>query len=112
MKLVEQNQNKLLIDEDIRFYSSYDIKYCIELLNKKKEEDKIKKNKLRAFLNEKIYKWDENFRFSSRLVNAHVVAFISLYYFFVEWVYYGIMFINTLIGTQSDALGNLLIYEF
>ena len=106
-RLFPKEDVHLLVNEDVKFFSDTDVKYCIELLRKiPKTSSGIKENKLKTF-GEKIYKWDDNFRFSSRILNAHVVAFVALYYFFIDWLYYGIIWINSLIGTQTDELCNL-----
>jgi hypothetical protein len=97
------NNGKLIINEDVKFYSDQDIKYCIDLLTIK---DNNKMNKEKKFIHH-IYKWNRNFKFSSRIINSHVVAIIALYYFFIDFVYYGVLQIDALIGTTTDALGNI-----
>lgn len=97
------NNGKLIINEDVKFYSDQDIKYCIDLLTIK---DNNKRNKEKKFIHH-IYKWNQNFKFSSRIINSHVVAIIALYYFFIDFVYYGVLQIDALIGTTTDALGNI-----
>jgi hypothetical protein len=99
------SDGKLIINEDIKFYSDHDIKYCIDLLIKDN-----KKNKEKKFIHH-IYKWNENFKFSSRIINSHVVAIIALYYFFIDFVYYGVLMIDSLIGTTTDALSNIYLRE-
>jgi len=74
----------LLVNEDVKFFSDTDVKYCIELLRKiPKTSSEIKENKLKTF-GEKIYKWDDNFRFSSfqksllhKILFFRTVAFLA-----------------------------------
>lgn len=109
-RLFSKEDVHLLVNEDIKFFSDNDVKYCIELLRKNPPTSaEIKENKLKTF-GKKIYKWDDNFKFSSRILNAHVVAFVALYYFFIDWLYYGIIWINSLIGSQTDELSNFFSF--
>lgn len=109
-RLFSKEDVHLLVNEDTKFFSDNDVKYCIELLRKNPQTSaEIKENKLKTF-GKKFYKWDDNFRFSSRILNAHVVAFVALYYFFIDWLYYGIIWINSLIGSQTDELSNFFSF--
>ena len=95
---------KFLVNEEVIFYSKTDINYCANLINKK-ETVATHSNVFKRLYNKYIYEWDENFRFSSRIVNAHIVAFFTLYYFLVIWVNYGIVLLNLLKRLTSN-LGN------
>jgi hypothetical protein len=110
-------KDKLLINEDIQFFSKYDIKYSFNLLNRKnsneeenensEKETKSKggaKKKLKRLFQRFIYKWHNHFKFSSRVLSAHLVAFLALYYFFIEWMFEGIFLIRKLIGTSANLL--------
>ena len=67
-------------EEDNKFYSVYDVKYCIELLknNKKAYLSKLNtktskptlKQRLISVFQKRIYTWNSNFRFSSRVINS------------------------------------------
>ena len=75
--------------------------------NKKKqlnESNTQQDNKIKHFFKTNIYDWNENFHFSSRIINAHFVAILALYYFFMDWIYYGILEINSLVGQSTDGL--------
>lgn len=95
---------KFLVNEEVIFYSKTDINYCANLINKK-ETVATHSNVFKRLYNKYIYEWDENFRFSSRIVNAHIVAFFALYYFLVVWVYVGIVLLNFL-NRLTSGLGN------
>ena len=43
------------MNEDLRFYSKSDIKYCIQLLKKKKDNGTCKE----SFFNRYIYEWND-----------------------------------------------------
>ncbi|CAF0809485.1 unnamed protein product [Brachionus calyciflorus] len=103
IKKKTNTNNRLLINEDERFYSIHDLKYCLDLYNNKKSEN-LKKNFLKRFL----YDWNENFKFSSRIINSHVVALLSLTYFFIEWTFLGIIFLKSLIGSATGSITDLL----
>lgn len=40
LKLIQKSEQKLLINEDLKFYSVYDLKYCINLFKRKKRANK------------------------------------------------------------------------
>ena len=42
---------------------------------------------MKNFIEKYIYDWDSEFRFSSRVLNVIVVAFLALYYFFLYWLF-------------------------
>ena len=85
-------------------YSQCDIDYVLDLFNRKNSsknhfnqvkhheyliecvEERNFKTKLARTL-KYIFKWDTNFRFSSRVVNTLVVSFVALYYFVVVLTY-------------------------
>jgi hypothetical protein len=165
----------MLVDEDVRFFSSHDICYCVcalrcskstkqsdkamrkrfmmryktrlnsnlneggELSTDEEEEEESEKEsvkneppqrddvgggggggegrqakskpfrlKLRKFIRKYVYKWHDEFRFSSRIINTHVVAVLALYYFMLDWLLFGYILIQALMGTVSDALYGLL----
>jgi hypothetical protein len=63
----EENTYKLLVNEDLKFFSKHDINYTFDLVNKKpeSEEEIIKKKSLIKRLFENlIYKWDDYFRYA------------------------------------------------
>ena len=96
------NQNKkLIINEDVRFFSNSDILYCIELFSTK-QMSKNSNGKLQELFNKYIYSWTKNFRYSSRIVNAHVVAFLAMYYFFVLWIFEGIRLLDFISSINSE----------
>jgi hypothetical protein len=123
----ESTKLKLLVNEDFLFFSKYDIIHTYNLLNTKPEssddEDESaddaaktgccqKNDKKKLSFKEKIvnkfekyvYKWDSDFKFSSRVVSAHLVSVITLYYFFLEWIFDGIYHIKTLTGKTANLL--------
>lgn len=96
-----------LMNEDLRFYSKSDIKYCIQLLkNKTKNNGSCKE----SFFNRYIYKWNDNFKFSSRVINAHVVAFLALFYFLAIWLYYGFLLLSFLEKVYIFILSLIFFY--
>lgn len=68
------------------------------------------KQRLMGFFQDFIYKWDENFRYSSRIISTHIVAYITLYYFFLTWLYYGIQYINSLVNKISTKFFDLILF--
>ena len=109
---LKRSESKLAFNENKKFYSNYDIKYCIELLNKKQikyyfeQRDNTRISKL---FTKYIYNWHNNFRFSSRILNSHVVGFYVLYSFFVNWVYWG--FVALSYAEIIDLIGNIYYFE-
>ena len=81
-------------NEDDKFFATADIRHCIELLRRNKPKDGLK-NKENLFTRY-IYKWDVNFRFSSRVINAHMVGLLTLFYFFSVWVYSGFRILDAI----------------
>ncbi len=94
-------------DEHEILYSTCNINYVFNLLNpisknnnvpsevlvtsKTNRFDSFKINyypKIIKFIHHFIYKWDDNFRFTSRFLNTIVVAATCLYYFFLYWFYW------------------------
>ena len=105
--LISNKRKVLVTNEQETFFADCDIRYCINLMkiNKKKQpENNQQDNKIKHFFKTNIYDWNENFRFSSRILNAHFVAFLALYYFFMDWIYYGILEINSLVGQTTNGL--------
>ena len=115
---------KLLINEDLRFFSRPDITYSFNLVNKtirmcRQEErnfssdanlttrDKLVR-KLRLTLQAHVYKWDDDFRFSARVVSAHLVAFLALYYFMIDWVVTGVWVLRRLQDIMTDLLALMI----
>ncbi len=117
-------------DENEVFYSQYDLNYVLRLVNKKNYEtettDKIKKSLIKNLENKYkfseiveiskpkkfmslfkrfIYDWKDDFRFSSRFINSVVVAFVTLYYFFIVIAYQS----ATLTGTITETINENLI---
>ena len=124
-------RKKPLINEDLIFFSKYDIKYCHKTLNPKYtyfEEDRTDlgdravrlsggrfrmpvsraKGKLKTYFEKYVYKWHPHFKFSSRILSAHLVGFLALYYFFMEWTFNGIYQISQLAETSINLLDVLL----
>ncbi len=119
------------IDDDNEvFYSQYDLNYVFRLVNKKSYEtnsiEKIDKNliknleakykyseiveinrpkKLMSLFKRLIYDWKDHFRFSSRFVNSVVVAFVTLYYFFIITAYNAV----NLTTTANDMVNDFVI---
>lgn len=88
-------------DDDEILYSKCNINYVFYLFNPSfKPVKNVKASssnlnlksrlylKLTHFLNRYIYKWDDNFRFTSRFLNTMVVASVNLYYFFLFWYFW------------------------
>ena len=78
---------------------------------------KIKKSKFMETLKKLgnfIYKWDTNFKFSSKYVNSVFVAVVALYYFVLFWGYYIITNITawTLLLPNNPALIDLTNFDF
>jgi hypothetical protein len=129
------------VNEDLKFFSQYDIRYCFDVINNKQpdeffsedhalkeereeaerlaahsktEEEKkaYKKERLKTkiktlpkqLFEKLIYKWHPNFRFSSRVINAHLVAIVALYYAFVQWLVGGVILFDYLQNTTYDML--------
>ena len=175
--LTSKNTNKrLIINEDYKFHSKFDVLYCLKLANrhrkkenedesdsdsdedkkeetehekdlkkqvkeqeenniktlkghtpdsvilkksnsfdtidtKKTEKTEKKKNtfgqKLKKIFRKKIYRWDPNFKFSSRVINAHVVAFLALYAVFITYFYQGYLSLQSKINQSNDLIGNI-----
>lgn len=105
---VEERQiekEKLLVNEDTLFYSKYDIKYCMQIFKNATGDDDYDDNEKRWFARLRstrvggrivrlferyVYKWHPHFKFSSRIISAHLVAALALYYFFLEWLFDGL----------------------
>ena len=85
-------------DEHEKIYSRCDIDYVLNLLNSKDSTSKKSFTPLKKFkyltvftekknfktkvisLLKKVLKWDPNFRFTSRMINAFTVSLVALYY--------------------------------
>jgi hypothetical protein len=99
------------LGEEMNSSSSSEEGECVD----EKEQTKQVKSKsfsrlkLRKLFRKYIYKWRDEFRFSSRIINAHVVAVLALYYFMFDWLFYGFVLIRALIGTATDSLYGLLM---
>ena len=73
-----------LKDQNEIFYSKYDIAYVFKLMAKnKKGLAMIKDSSLRRFFRKYVYKWNDDFRFSSRFINTIVAATLTLFYYSV-----------------------------
>lgn len=106
---VKLDKNKrLLINEDKRFFAEADIRYCIDLINKKTDNSESK-SKLKQLFKRLIYVNNKNFKYSSRIVNAHVVGFLTIYYFYVIWMYSGIRILNYLEQITSSLSKNFIL---
>ncbi len=106
----KRSQSKLAINEDKKFYSKFDIKYCIELFHNKQAKQSLESNtKFKRLLTKYVYNWHSNFRFSSRVLNSHVVGFYILYSFFVNWVYWG--YVGLSYAEILDLLGKNIIQK-
>lgn len=130
-KYSKQNKNK-----NSRFYSYYDIKYCMELIKPKTKltinkniclntnyqthKTSIFKSKnhflaiksfFKNFISKNIYEWHENFRFTSRLINMHIAAYLLLYNIFFNWLYFLIIGFEFAIngGFDFEIMGLLAI---
>ena len=110
IKVKLDKSKRLLINEDKRFYSKYDIKYCVDLINNKTNYSKPK-SKIKQKFNEYIYRNDINFKYSSRIVNAHVVGVLVIYYFYITWMYTGLRLLSFLERITS-SLSKLNKYNF
>ena len=108
-KSLKNLKTSLLINEDKKFFSKYDIKYSIDLFHKKKDKPNSE-CRLQRLFNTNIYQWDNNFKYSSRIINAHFVGFLSLYYFFTIWIYSGLLFLDFL-DRITVNLGINIIYS-
>ncbi len=119
-------------DDNEIFYSQYDLNYVLRLINKKNYEtksmEKIKKSviknleakykyseiveinqpkKLIGLFKRFIYDWKDHFRFSSRFVNSVVVAFVTLYYFFIIIAYSAARLTSTAFDTINEFIMGL-----
>ena len=130
-------------DENELIYSKCDLDYVMDLLNnnvdleqEKKDQSfqiidtksfdkthhytllkRLKRSKFMEILKKIgnfIYKWDENFKFSSRYVNSLFVALVTLYYFSVYWGYVVITNVTgwTLVLPDSTSEINLKDFDF
>jgi hypothetical protein len=103
--------NSLSNSYDEVFYCKNDLAYVSDLLNRKSDvplpdgiqisqdsTDNLIQNIQveKKSLLKKIYQSRENFKFSSRFVNAHVIAIVTLYYIFVFTVYQILKFTVTI----------------
>jgi hypothetical protein len=87
-------------DDNEIFYTKQDIAYVYKLLQK----PKVKAEKWRNRWLKSIYKWDSNFRFTSRYLNTITVGVVALYYIFLYWVYYVTMQATRLVEFLPDRL--------
>ena len=54
-----------------------------------------------------VYDWNPNFRFTSRFINTMVVAFLALFFFFMNILYTLTMFVTYLAPKQLSSLVNV-----
>ena len=102
LKLCTRRNTFLLINENkIDFLCKYDIYYCIDLFKIKSKGHIMKKE---TFFSKYIYARDSNFRFSSRIFNAHVVALLVMYYFFVDFVSSGVLYLQAYTPSTKASL--------
>ena len=112
-------------DENEIIFSQCDIDYVRNLLNKKGEQFSKKHlkrlNKYQYTTVEKknfvtkvisivkrIFKWDSNFRFSSRVINTFVVSFVALYYFLISITYQISYYVITLANYIPNSVDNTI----
>lgn len=88
-------KNKFFISENLNFFSFHDLNYCSNVLKKNKI---VKKYSWKNYM----YDWKDDFKFSSRIINTHLVAFLVLFYFFINWIYYGIYLVRIIVGLVED----------
>lgn len=69
------------------------------------------KNKMKYLFKTYIYDWQDTFRFTSRFINTHIVAFLTLYHLAMLFLFYlidNIVFIsNNLSSIDFDNLQNV-----
>ena len=74
------------------------------------KSDKIK-NRLKSLFKKYIYDWKDTFRFTSRFINTHIVAFLALYHIFLLFLFNIILIILLVTKNLSfidfDNLKNL-----
>jgi hypothetical protein len=72
-----------------------DMKKNIKAFNKlfnnvsfKREENSEGEKSKKSFFRKNVYDWNENFKFTSRFINIHVVAYLALFHFSIFILYY------------------------
>jgi hypothetical protein len=109
----------IFFNEDLTFYSHSDINYTRLLLNRNKNLIKkqnkqmsqliklkeVKKNLFKSY----IYEWRPDFKFSSRTINSYVVSCLTLYYFFIKWIYYGILYFKHSTYSSKEYINNIAL---
>ena len=79
----------------------------------KHEENFEGEKSKKSFFRKNIYDWNENFRFTSRFVNTHVVAYLALFHFSMFILYYLIYLVLLIQQNISlinfNALANITV---
>ena len=107
LERIKSKSSNETIKKNECFFSIYDLKHCQQLFKKPETENDKNKSKF-VKLKEKLINWQENFRFSSRVINTHVTAYISLYYFLVTILDYMISADSPFIGKEYDIISQFI----
>jgi hypothetical protein len=102
-------KNTFSLDKDEKFFSYYDLKYSLSFYGKNKIIVNEKPPGLAKKLFKKfVYDWNPYFRFSSRMINVHLIAFIALYYAFLTLLFKGIVSYFSITGKVSDLFAKFM----